>query len=399
MSEGPFRVTAHQPGSAARAGVLRTRHGEVATPAFMPVGTHAAVRACHPDEVAATGAQMVLANAIHLELRPGAARIARLGGLHAFMGWPGPILTDSGGYQLVSLDRLAVVDDGGVHLRSPYDGAGVDVTPERALEIQRDLDSDICMVLDHPVAFGASPAAVREATRRTLGWAARSRQAHPRDRLVFGIVQGGFEPEARWEAATAIAALDFDGNALGGLVLGEPPAVRRAATAAAVAALPEDRVRYLMGLATDRDLLEAVGLGVDLFDCVLPTRLARNGVALTPTGRLSLRQARFSSDPRPLQPGCGCLACRRFSRAYLRHGVQVDEILAHRLLSLHNLTHLGTLMAEARAAIARGSFPALCRRRLAALAGGGVPDAGGGAAPPYNEAPSVSADPRPIIEE
>ncbi len=397
MNGPPFRVTARQPGGQARCGMLRTRHGEVATPAFMPVGTRGPVRACDPDEVAATGAAMVLANAVHLALRPGSERIARLGGLHAFIGWSGPILTDSGGYQLVSLDRLAAVDDDGVRFRSPYDGASLRVTPERAIAIQRELDSDVCMVLDHPVPFGVAPEVARAATRRTQLWAVRSRAAHPGDRLLFGIVQGGFDPEDRAAAAQAVAGLGFDGHALGGLVLGEPPEVRRRAVAAALAALPEAGPRYLMGLGTDRDLLDAVALGVDLFDCVLPTRLARNGVALTPSGRLALRRPEFADDPRPLQPDCGCPACRRFGRGFLRHGIQVGEILAHRLLSLHNLTHLGTLMAELRAAITEGRFDALRRRRLRALAGGG--SMGPGPDPPYNGAPSRAAAGPSAIEE
>jgi len=396
---GPFRVTAGDPSQGARAGLLRTPHGEVPTPAFMPVGTHAAVRACHPEEVAASGAGMLLANALHLALRPGSARIARLGGLHAFMGWPRPILTDSGGYQLISLARLSQVDDDGVVVRSPYDGARLHLTPARAIAIQLELGADVCMALDHPVPFGADAEAAAAATRRTHAWAARCREVPAGDRLVFGIVQGGFDPESRSASAAAVSRLGFDGHALGGLVLGEPPAVRRAAIAAVLGALPPGPARYLMGLATDRDLLDAVEQGVDLFDCVLPTRLARNGVALTGRGRLSLRQPRFAADASPLEEGCDCPACERFSRAYLRHGFQGGEILVHRLLSLHNLHHLGTLMAEVRSAIAAGTLAALRRRRLAMLAAGAKAGAERRAAPPYNGAPSRGAAGPPLHEE
>ncbi len=388
MGNSPFWVTVGEHARGPRAGVLETAHGAVATPAFMPVGTHAAVRACHPDEVAATGAEMILANACHLALRPGAERIAALGGLHRFMGWDGPILTDSGGFQLVSLDRLSAVDDEGVVVRSPYDGHRLKLTPERAVAIQLELGADVCMALDHPVPFGADPAAAAAATRRTHAWAVRCRAVPADGHLVFGIVQGGFDPEARLASAAAVAACGFDGHALGGLVLGEPPPVRAAAIAAAIAGLPTGSVRYLMGLATDRDLLDAVAQGVDLFDCVLPTRLARTGVALTRSGRLALRRQAFADDPAPLEATCPCPACRRFSRAFLRHGFQAGEILVHRLLSLHNLQHLGTLMAEVREAIAAGAFDELRATRLAQLAAGAKAAGEHRPAPAYNGAPS-----------
>ncbi|MGH7612206.1 MAG: tRNA guanosine(34) transglycosylase Tgt [Candidatus Dormibacteria bacterium] len=355
----------------ARRGVLRTAHGEVQTPAFMPVGTRASVRACHPEEVRAAGAEILLCNFYHLSLRPGVELVERLGGLHRFMAWLGPILTDSGGYQLVSLSDLVQVEDAGVTFRSPVDGRTLRLTPEEVVADQARLDSDVIMVLDHPVAYGVAPEVAEEATRRTLAWAERCRQVEVGDRLLFGIVQGGFEPATRERAAQAVASLAFDGLALGGLVLGEPGPVRRRAIEACLPALPESLPRYLMGLGSDLELLEAVAQGLDLFDCVLPTRLARTGTALISAGRLSLRAARWREDPRPLEEGCPCPACSQFSRAYLRHLHLAGEILAHRLLSLHNLQHLGSLMAEVRAAIALGHLADLIVRRRSDLLGAG----------------------------
>ncbi|MBJ7610169.1 MAG: tRNA guanosine(34) transglycosylase Tgt [Candidatus Dormibacteraeota bacterium] len=345
---------------AARTGTLSTAHGMVRTPAFMPVGTHATVKSLDPDEVRACGADILLCNAYHLALRPGVDLIERAGGLHSFMGWDGPILTDSGGFQLVSLRRVATVDEDGATFVSPYDGNRLRVTPEEAVSIQARLDSDIVMCLDQPVAWGSDSAAVAAASRRTHRWAERSAMVHPGDgRLLFGICQGGFEAEARVASARAIAALDFDGVAVGGLSVGEPLATMEAMTAASVAQLPPDRPRYFMGLGTDSELLAMVGLGIDMFDCVAPTRLARSGAAMTPDGRLSLRRAAYRDDLRPLVEGCRCPACARFSRAYLRHLFVAGEILAHRLLSLHNVTHVSALMAAARAAIRAGRLGTL----------------------------------------
>lgn len=346
---------------AARAGVVTTRHGTFRTPAFMPVGTHAAVKACHPDEVRAAGAGILLCNAYHLALRPGAELIAAAGGLHKFMGWDGPILTDSGGYQLVSLREVAAVDDDGATFISPYDGSRLRVTPEHAIEIQATLGSDIIMVLDHPVPFGADDAKARAATERTHRWAERCREVHPGDgHLLFGIVQGGFDESARRASAKILVDLDFDGVAIGGLAVGEPVDVMTAMTDVVVAELPQEKPRYFMGLGTDLELLALVGRGVDMFDCVVPTRLARNGVALTKSGQLSLRNAAYKEDYRPLEEDCSCVACARFSRAYLRHLFQVGEILAHRVVSLHNIAHLTGLMEGAAHAIARGEFDAYC---------------------------------------
>ena len=343
--------------TAARTGTLATAHGTVRTPAFMPVGTHATVKALHPDEVRATGVDILLCNAYHLALRPGIDLIERGGGLHRFMGWDHPILTDSGGYQLVSLAEVATVDDGGAVFVSPYDGSRLRVTPEEAVRNQARLGADVLMCLDHPVAHGTAPEVARDATERTHRWAERCRAAHPGDgRLLFGIAQGGFDAEARGASARFMSGLDFDGVAIGGLSVGEPVETMLAMTAASVAELAVDRPRYFMGLGTDAELLAAVGLGVDMFDCVVPTRLARNGSALTPEGRLSLRNAAARDEFGPIDPDCPCAACAGFSRAYLRHLFQSGEILAHRLVSLHNITHLARLMDGARAAIRQGRF-------------------------------------------
>lgn len=363
-----FAISARDGG--ARRGTLRTPHGAVQTPAFMPVGTHASVKACDPEEVAESGAEVLLCNFYHLALRPGIDLIAEMGGLHRFMAWSGSILTDSGGYQLVSLGELIDRDDRGVTFRSPYDGSTIQLTPQGVVEGQLKLGSDVIMVLDQPVPFGTAPELAEIATRRTHLWAAQCRQVDTGESLLFGIVQGGFEVGLRSQSAEAIAALDFDGVALGGLVLGEPPQVRQPAVDACVRHLPDRLPRYLMGLGTDLDLLDSISRGVDLFDCVLPTRLARTGTALTQSGRISLRRSRFGRDPRPLEADCDCPACSNFSRAYLRHLYLAGEILAHRMLSLHNLRHLGRLMTEARQAIEGGRLQAFAESRRRQLARG-----------------------------
>jgi queuine tRNA-ribosyltransferase len=343
----------------ARTGLLRTAHGEVRTPAFMPVGTHATVKSLDPHEVRACGADILLCNAYHLALRPGVDLIERAGGLHAFMGWDGPILTDSGGFQLVSLRRVTVVDEEGATFVSPYDGSRLRVTPEEAISLQARLDADIVMCLDQPVPWGGDPVEGAAATDRTHRWAERCRAVHPgAGRLLFGICQGGFDADSRAASARRVAGLDFDGVAIGGLSVGEPLPVMEAMTAASVAELPEASARYFMGLGTDSELLAMVALGVDMFDCVAPTRLARTGTAMTPDGRLSLRRAAYRDDLGPLVEGCPCAACALFSRAYLRHLFAAGEILAHRMLSIHNVTHLSTLMAGAGDAIAAGTFSA-----------------------------------------
>ncbi len=355
----------------ARTGRLRTAHGEVRTPAFMPVGTHATVKSLDPREVREAGADILLCNAYHLALRPGVDLIERAGGLHAFMGWDGPILTDSGGFQLVSLRRVATVEEEAATFVSPYDGSRLRVTPEEAVLNQDRLGADIIMCLDQPVAWGGEGSAAAAATERTHRWAERCRSVHPGGgRLLFGICQGGFDGDARAASAQRIAGLDFDGVAVGGLSVGEPAEVMEAMTAVSVAELPADRPRYFMGLGTDTELLAMVGLGIDMFDCVAPTRLARTGTAMTPDGRLPLRRAAYRDDHRPLVEGCPCAACTRFSRAYLRHLFVAGEILGHRLVSLHNVTHVSALMAGARQAIADGRFDSFRADAHARLSGG-----------------------------
>jgi len=354
----------------ARAGVLRTAHGDVPTPAFMPVGTKGTVKAVDPDELRALGAAIVLGNTYHLSFRPGADVVAELGGLHAFMGWDGPILTDSGGFQVFSLRHtLEAVDDEGVTFRSVYDGDLARLTPERAARIQADLGSDVAMCLDVCPPADASRAELEQATRLTTTWAARQREAlRAPGQLVFGIAQGGSDPELRRRSIEELAALDFDGNALGGLSVGEDRRTMFETVGWAAPLLPETKARYFMGIGDPEGILEVIERGIDMFDCVLPTRLGRTGTAITRDGRLNLKNARFTRDPRPLDDECDCTACTRFSRAYIRHLVKENELLGLRLLSLHNLRYLLDLTAGARAAIERGalaSFKAEVLDRLA----------------------------------
>jgi queuine tRNA-ribosyltransferase len=343
---------------AARAGVLRTAHGEVPTPAFMPVGTKGTVKSVDPDELRALGAGIVLGNAYHLHFRPGEELIAELGGLHAFMGWDGPILTDSGGFQVFSLrDTLLEVDDDGVTFRSVYDGAPERFTPELAARVQERLGSDVAMCLDICLPAGADRSELEEAVRRTTLWAQQQRDL-PRapGQLRFAITQGGLDGELRRRSSEELVALGFDGYAIGGLSVGEHREPMFDATTEAAAFLPEEKPRYFMGIGDPEGVLEVISRGVDMFDCVLPTRTARTGSALTREGRLNLRNARFARDQRPLEEGCPCPACTRFSRAYVRHLVNQQEILGLRLLSLHNLRFLLDLVAAARRAIERGEF-------------------------------------------
>jgi queuine tRNA-ribosyltransferase len=355
---------------AARAGVLRTKHGDVPTPAFMPVGTKGTVKAVDPDELRALGATIVLGNTYHLSFRPGADVVAELGGLHAFMGWDGPILTDSGGFQVFSLRHtLESVDDDGVTFRSVYDGDLARLTPELAARIQASLGSDIAMCLDVCPPADVPRAELEQATRLTAVWAARQRTA-PRGagQLVFGIAQGGSDAELRRRSIEEIGALDFDGNALGGLSVGEDRATMFETVGWAAPLLPADKPRYFMGIGDPEGILEVIERGIDMFDCVLPTRLGRTGTAITRNGRLNLKNARFTRDPRPLDDACDCAACARFSRAYIRHLIKENELLGLRLLSLHNLRYLLDLTAGARAAIERGelaSFKAEVLDRLA----------------------------------
>jgi queuine tRNA-ribosyltransferase len=344
----------------ARVGRLELPHGVVETPQFMPVGTNATVKALHPDDIREVGASIILANTYHLYLRPGHERIERLGGLHRFMAWDGPMLTDSGGFQVVSLGDLRVVDEDGVTFRSHLDGSTHRFTPEVALRVQQALGADIAVAFDQPV-FPSSPrAVVADATARTHRWAERSLAAHTRpDQALFGIVQGGLEPDLRAESTRFIASLPFDGICIGGLAGDETPEQRNAALDVAVPILDADpRPRYLMGLGSPADLLDAVHRGVDLFDSVLPARVARNGQLWVPGGRLNLQNARFLDDPEPVQADCPCLLCRTFSRAYLAHLLRAKELLAYRLATCHNLTFTLDFMLRIRTAIRSGTFPA-----------------------------------------
>ncbi len=356
-----FSILAEEAG--ARRARLVTTHGAIETPAFMPVGTKASIRTLAPDELHSLGVQILLGNTYHLALRPGAERIARLGGLHRFMGWDGAILTDSGGFQVFSLNRLARVTEEGATFRSHLDGSAQRFTPESVMEVQRALGSDIAMVFDEPMAWPCDPSTVRRAMERTHRWAERSLRApFPPGQLRFGIGQGGFTQELRAESADRLAALPFDGYAIGGLSLGEPKALTYKLVEVQASAFPRERPRYLMGVGTPLDLVEAVSRGIDLFDCVLPTRIARNGSVLTRGGRINLRNRRFADDAGPLDGGCDCYACQRFTRAYLRHLFLAGEILAHRLASIHNLRVLLHLVEEVRQAIGSGGLSALISR-------------------------------------
>jgi queuine tRNA-ribosyltransferase len=355
---------------AARAGVLHTAHGDVPTPAFMPVGTKGTVKSLDPHELRTLGTRILLGNTYHLHFRPGEDVIAELGGLHAFMGWDGPILTDSGGFQVFSLrDTLLAADDDGVTFRSVYDGSPERFTPELAAAIQTALGSDVAMCLDICPPAGVPHADLERAVRRTTLWAARQREL-PRapGQLRFAITQGGLDRELRARSSEGLAELDFDGYAIGGLSVGEERAPMFAATTEAAAALPAGKPRYFMGIGDPEGVIEVIARGVDMFDCVLPTRTARTGSALTWEGRLNLRNARFARDPRPIDEGCACPACTRFTRAYVRHLVNQEEILGLRLLSLHNLRFLLDLVVAAREAIERGAFASWSADALARLA-------------------------------
>ncbi len=340
----------------ARAGLLHTPHGDVPTPAFMPVGTQATVKAVSPRDLHDLGARIVLANTYHLYLRPGDERIARLGGLHRFMGWNGPILTDSGGFQVFSLAERRRVDADGVTFRSHIDGSEHRFTPEKVIAIQENLGADIIVCLDECAVPDDYDYNV-QALARTHAWAARCKAAKTRtDQALFGIVQGGIFADLREQSARFLTGLGFDGYAIGGLSVGETKEQMHAVLDVLDPLLPANRPRYLMGVGTPGDLVEGVARGIDMFDCVLPTRLARNGGALTRSGRLNLRNARFADDPEPIEPGCACYACSRFSRAYIRHLVTANEILGAHLLTLHNLHLMLTIAREIREAILRQRF-------------------------------------------
>ena len=357
---------------AARAGTLRTSHGDVLTPAFMPVGTKGTVKGVHPDELRALGAQIVLGNTYHLYFRPGVDVVAELGGLHQFMAWDGPILTDSGGFQVFSLrDTIVRIDDDGVTFNSAYAGDLARFTPELAADVQRRLGSDIAMCFDVVPHPDVSRRELEEAVRRTTLWAARQRNAPRADgQLRFGIAQGGTEPELRRRSTEEIVELDFDGNAIGGLAIGEDRTAMFETTAWSADLLPVGKPRYFMGIGDPEAVLEVIAAGVDMFDCVLPTRLGRTGTAQTWSGRLNLKNATFARDPRPLDEHCSCPACTRFSRAYLRHLVNQNELLGLRLLSVHNLQFLIDLTVAARTAILEGRFDAYKSSTLERLTAG-----------------------------
>jgi len=339
---------------AARRGKLQTAHGAIDTPVFMPVGTAGTVKGVLPEQVADTGAQIILGNTYHLMLRPGAERVARLGGLHRFMNWPGPILTDSGGFQVMSLGALRKITEQGVTFKSHLDGTAHDLTPERAVGIQNLLDSDISMVLDECTSFPATHEEARSSMELSMRWAARCREAFEArpGYGLFGIVQGGVYPDLREVSAKELIDIGFDGYAVGGLAVGEGHDTMLQVLDSTTPFLPSNRPRYLMGVGKPEDIVQAVARGIDMFDCVLPTRSGRTGQAFTRRGSLNIRNARHKDDPRPLDEACRCPACKDYSRAYLNHLVRSDEMLGPILLTLHNLTYYQDLMAGLRTAIA-----------------------------------------------
>lgn len=356
----------------ARAGLLKTRRGSIQTPVFMPVGTQATVKAMTPLELREVGAQIILGNTYHLHVRPGELLIRDLGGLHKFMGWDGPILTDSGGFQVFSLAKLRKVKEEGVHFQNHLDGTPTFIGPERSMEIQRDLGSDIVMLFDECPPHPCSHEDAAKSLDLTLRWAKRCREwwdAQPAEGrpLVFGIVQGSGYADLRQRSAEALVEIGFDGYAIGGVSVGEPEPEMFAAIEAAEPHLPSGQARYAMGLGTPKQMIELIARGVDMMDCVLPTRLARNGTAFTADGTLNLKNAPFARDESPIEPGCDCYACRNFTRAYLRHLIKAEEILGLRLVSIHNLHFYVGLARRCREAILDGSFEEFRREAVARL--------------------------------
>ena len=366
-SPGVFTVS-HTDGQARR-GVLHTAHGPVQTPIFMPVGTVGSVKAIAPDDLQALGAEIILGNTYHLYLRPGDELIARRGGLHPFAAWPKPILTDSGGFQAFSLSELRKFSEDGVEFRSHLDGSRHMFTPEKVMAIQRNLNSDIMMVLDECVPHGTDHDYTAKSIKLTTRWALRSRAAYPRGaghNLLFAITQGGFFNDLRTASIEELCEHDFDGFAIGGLSVGEPKPLMHELLAHTAPLLPADKPRYLMGVGTPLDIIEGIAHGIDMFDCVLPTRNARNGTLYTSLGKVNIKRKEFAEDDGPLDPACSCYTCRTFSRAYLRHLYHSGEILSFRLNSLHNLTYFLDLVRSARKAVKEGSFAAL-RARVASI--------------------------------
>jgi queuine tRNA-ribosyltransferase len=361
-----IRFTLIQTDGAARLGTLHTPHGSVETPVFMPVGTQASVKGLTPAQVAEAGAQIILGNTYHLTLRPGDELIAEQGGLHRFMQWNRPILTDSGGFQIYSLATSRKITDQAASFRSHIDGALLELTPEKAVAIQENLGSDIAMCLDECPPFDTDPIYMREAVRRTIHWAERCKATHRRpDQALFAIVQGGTDVALRGECAAALIRLDFDGYALGGFSVGETATQMTQALPPSAALLPANKPRYLMGVGRPQDILDGIAAGIDMFDCVLPTRNGRNAGAFTMEGPLRLRNACHKRDSAPLESGCPCYTCRGFSRAYLHHLFMAEEMLGPTLLSLHNVAFYCRMMGEARQAIREGRFAAYRSLRLA----------------------------------
>jgi queuine tRNA-ribosyltransferase len=369
MAREAFRFELEARCGQARAGSFGTPHGRFSTPAFMPVGTHGALKALTPEQVRAAGAEIVLANTYHLALRPGEALVAKLGGLHAFMRWDGPILTDSGGFQVFSLPKKEI-SDRGVRFSNEVDGSQMDLTPERSIEIQHALGADIVMAFDECTPYPADRELARAGVRRTLAWLERCLSAHAGHQgrqALFGIVQGSTYPELRRECARAVASLGLPGNAIGGVSVGEGHELLCRITEATAPLLPEDRPRYLMGVGLPEDLLAAIGYGIDMFDCVIPTRHARGGVAYTTRGRIRLTHRRYRRDAYPIDTSCGCAACAGgFSRAYLHHLFAANEVLSAVLTSIHNVSFYEELVRRARAAIVAGAYEEFRREFLAA---------------------------------
>jgi queuine tRNA-ribosyltransferase len=371
-----FQLLARDPATGARRGRLVTLHGNVETPVFMPVGTQGTVKAVTPVHLREIGAQIILGNTYHLNLRPGSGLIRELGGLHRFMGWDGPILTDSGGFQVFSLSKLREIRDDGVAFQSHLDGARLFLGPDEVMAIQADLGSDIAMVIDECPPWPVERDACAAACARSLRWARRCREIAAgsgfleRGHLVFAIAQGSTYDDLRREAAEALAALDFSGYAVGGVSVGEPEPEMLKQVAATTPHLPEGKPRYTMGLGTPPQILKMVALGIDMFDCVLPTRVARNGLAFTPHGAINLRNERFRADPRPIVEGLGNYTCRNFSRAYLRHLISSGEMLGGTLVTIHNLHFFLDLMAKARAHIEAGDYGPWHREWIRAYEGG-----------------------------
>ncbi|NJN57859.1 MAG: tRNA guanosine(34) transglycosylase Tgt [Leptolyngbyaceae cyanobacterium SL_5_9] len=352
-----FQCQAHCRHTQARAGVFSTPHGLVETPRFMPVGTLANVKTLTPSQLQATGAQMILANTYHLHLQPGEAIVQQAGGLHQFMGWNGPILTDSGGFQVFSLSEMRSLSEEGVTFRSPRDGQMIHLTPERSIQIQSALGADVIMAFDECPPYPASREAIVTATDRTYRWLERCIDAHQRsDQALFGIVQGGIYPDLRQQAARDLAKLDLPGYAIGGVSVGEPPELIEKIVRATAPSLPEEKPRYLMGVGTYREMALAIAAGVDLFDCVIPTRLARHGNALVGGDRWNLRNNRFREDFSPLDETCPCYTCKQFTRAYVSHLLRSQELLAYTLLSIHNITELVRFTQQIREAILGDRF-------------------------------------------